>query len=279
MLADAIAAEGYKLLRNRGLLFWGICAAPLANFLFALMTETYLFLRGSGAALRLSAAGTRLDIGAQLLQGLSSPTSFFFEMFIITGAAALFAGEYRWETWRLLVPRNSRTNLLLAKFAVFAMAACATIFAFGILTALAALYSALLNGMTPTGFAVSLPRALGVFAGSLAELMVLAGLIALVATVSRAQMAAMLAGIFFVIAQAIGMGLAQPWEAPLKDFVYLPAMSAYLIRAWSAGTAIGPGTFADPAKIAPAALFLLLWIGLLAGLSIALFRQQDLSRE
>jgi ABC-2 type transport system permease protein len=279
MLADAIAAEGYNLLHNRGLLFWGFCAAPLANLLFNLGAETWLFLHGSGAALRLAqATGARIDIGQQLLQGLSSSTTFFFEIFTITGAAALFAGEYRWETWRLLVPRNSRTNLLLAKFAVFAMAASAGIIAFGLFAAISACYNAVLNGVPPE-FAIAFPRAAGVFLGALAELMLLAALAALVATVSRAQMAALLAGVFFVIAQAIGMGIVHPWEAPLQDFAYLPVMSAYLLRAWAAGQEIGPGIFADPAKVLPACLFLLLWIGVLGGLAIAVFRRQDLSRE
>jgi ABC-2 type transport system permease protein len=279
MLADAIAAEGYKLLRNRGMLFWGFCFAPLINLLFNLGTSTWLFLHGTGAALRLAqAAGARPDLGAQLLQGLASSTSFFFEIFTIAGASALFAGEYRWETWRLLVPRNSRTNLLLAKFAVFAMAASASILAFGTFAVLAALYNALLNGLSPD-FAIAVPRAAGVFLGALAELMLLSGLTALIATVTRAQMAALIGGIFFVIAQAIGMGIVHPWEAPLQDFAYLPAMSAYLLRAWAAGQEIGPGVFADPAKVLPACLFLLAWIGALAGFAIAVFRSQDLSRE
>jgi len=280
MLADAIAAESYKLLRNHGLLFWGFCFAPLANLLFNLSTETWLFLHGTGAALRLAQAqGSRIDLGQQLMQGLSTSTSFFFEIFVIAGAAALFASEYRWETWRLVVPRNSRINLLLAKFAVFAMAASVDILAFGIFAALSALYGALLNGLSPAGFAISIPGAVGVFLGALAELLLLGALAALIATVSRAQMTALIGGIFFVIAQAIGMGIVHPWEAPLQDFAYLPAMSAYLLRAWAAGQQIGPGIFADPAQVLPACLFLLVWIGTLAGLAIAVFQQQDLSRE
>jgi ABC-2 type transport system permease protein len=280
MLTDAIAAEGYKLLRNRNVLFWGFCASPLANLLFNLATQTYLFLRGSGAALRLSqAAGARVDLGIQVLQGMSSSTAFFFEIFTVAGAAALFAGEYRWETWRLLVPRNSRANLVLAKFAIFAMAASASILTFGFFAALSTLYGALLNGFSSIGFTLAISQTAGVFLGSLAELMVLGTLTALIAIASRAQMAATLSGICFVIAQAIGMGIARPWEAPVQDFAYLPVMSAYLIRAWAAGRQVAPGIFADPAKIVPASLFLLLWIGLLAALSVSLFRRQDLSRE
>jgi ABC-2 type transport system permease protein len=277
MLADAIAAETYKLLRNRSLLFWGFCAGPAGNFLFNLLTETYLFLRGSGAALRLTARAN-IDLGQQLTQGLSTSTSFFFEIFILAGAAGLFASDYRWETWRLVVPRNSRTNLMLAKFAVFGMAAAIGILAFGIFGALSALYTALLQGLTPS-LTLSLPQAAGVFLGALAELMLLGGLAALIVTVTRTQIAALLAGIAFVIVQTIAMGLVHPWEAPLGDFAYLPVMSAYLIRTWAAGQPIGPGSPVDPGMVFPAVLFLGAWIAVLTGLAMAVFQRQDLSRE
>jgi ABC-2 type transport system permease protein len=39
-------------------------------------------------------------------------------LFLMIGAAAILAGDYRWETWRLLTPRNTRQNLLLAKLVV-----------------------------------------------------------------------------------------------------------------------------------------------------------------
>jgi hypothetical protein len=56
-------------------------------------------------------------------------------------------------------------------------------------------------------------------------------------------------------------------------------MSAYLIRAWASGQQIAPGVFADPAKLLPAILFLLIWISVPAGAAAAVFRAQDLSRE
>jgi len=40
-------------------------------------------------------------------------------MFMTIGAATLYAGDYRWETWRLISARNTRTNLVIAKLAVF----------------------------------------------------------------------------------------------------------------------------------------------------------------
>ncbi len=279
MLADAIAAEGYKLLRNRGLLFWGFCAAPLGSFLFNLASETYLFLRYSGTGLHLAAGGgARIDAGQQFLQGLFSSTSFFFEIFIIAGAAALFSGEYRWESWRLVVPRNSRTNLLLAKFAIFTLAAAGFILAFGIFGAANAVYSVLLNGFSPS-LAIAVPGATGVFVGSLAELMLLGAFVALIVTITRTQMAAALAGIFLVIVQAIGMGIAHPWEAPLRDFLTLPVMSAYLFRTWAAGQQIGPGVFAHPATVLVTSLILVLWVAVLGVLATVLFQRQDLSRE
>jgi ABC-2 type transport system permease protein len=35
--------------------------------------------------------------------------------FLLIGAATVFAGDYRWETWRLITARNSRPNLIMGK--------------------------------------------------------------------------------------------------------------------------------------------------------------------
>jgi ABC-2 type transport system permease protein len=251
--------------------------------LFNLTLETYLAMHmsGVGAAIRLSAGfAGKIELGPQIIHGLGLSGSFLFQIFYIAGASALFAGEYRWETWRLLVPRNSRLNLLLAKFAIYAMACAASILGLGAVGALDTLYNSLLTGIAPAGLSAGFAvQAMGVFLASWAELLVIGAFTALIALASRAMMAALLAGIFFVVAQNIGMGLAHPWEAPLRYFAYLPSMSAYLLRAWASGQEVAPGVLADPARLLPATLFLLAWIAGLTGLAAALFQRQDLSRE
>jgi len=281
MLPDAIAAEGYKFLRDRRALFWGFCAVPLGVLLFNLMLETYLAWRSAGVTLRLSSGvGGKIDLGAQILHGLDNGGSSFFQIFYIAGAAALFAGEYRWETWRQLVPRNSRVNLMAAKFAVYALASAASLVALGAAAALTTFYNALLAGTPLGGFGAAFPlQAAGVFLASWAELMVMGAFTALVAVASRASMGAILAGIFFSFGQGIGMALVHPWEAPLSDFAWLPSMSAYFIRAWASGQEIAPGMFADPAKVLPAILLLLIWMLVPAAAAAALFQAQDLARE
>jgi ABC-2 type transport system permease protein len=281
MLRDAIAAESYKFRRDRSALFWGFFAVPLGMLLFKFALDTYLALHNSGAAIRISAGfAGKMELGPQIIRGLELAGSSFFQIFYIAGAAALFAGEYRWETWRLLVPRNARANLVGAKLIVYALACAASLLALAVVGTLGALYSALLNGIAPSlpgaGFAA---EALIVFLAAWAELLILGAFTALVAVASRAMIGALLAGIFFSFAQGVAMLLVHPWEAPLRFFAYLPSMSAYLLRAWASGQEIAPGVLADPAKLLPATLFLLAWIGALAGATIALFQAQDLSRE
>ncbi len=281
MLHDAIAAEGYKFRRDRRTFFWGFFAMPLGTLLFSLALDTYQMLHGYGAAMRISAGfAGKLDVGTQVIQGLDLAGSSFFQIFYAAGAAALFAGEYRWETWRLLVPRNSRANLIGAKFAVYAMACAASLLALALGAMLATLYMSLLNGLAPRLPSIAFPMQLaGVFLASLAELLVLGAFTALAAIASRAMIGALLAGIFFSFAQGVAMLVVHPWDAPLRFFAYLPGLSATLLRAWASGQQIAPGVFADPARLLPAALFLLAWMAALAGAAIALFQAQDLPRE
>ena len=117
------------------------------------------------------------------------------------------------------------------------------------------------------------------FLTSWAELLVMGLFTALVAIASRAMTGAVLAAIFFSFAQGIAMAIVHPWEAPLRYFAMLPSMSAYLLRAWASGQQIAPGVFADPAKVLPAAGFLMAWILVLGAACLTLFQRQDLPRE
>ena len=141
MLADAIAAENLRLTRNRATFFWGFLFIPL----LALMSEIVgrLFMHGElPAELR----ALPVDMADQLVKSFGEAGGPMTVLLSLIGAAVLFAGDYRWETWRLVTPRASRASLFLAKTATFAAWALVTILLIGILDALVAWIGGLIDG-------------------------------------------------------------------------------------------------------------------------------------
>lgn len=271
MLADAVAAETYKFLRQRGGLFWGFCAVPLGMLVFHLGMSTWL--RG-----RVRFADS-VDLGQYLLEGLNGGSSAFFQIFFIAGAVAIFTGEYRFETWRLLTPRNSRINLLLAKFFVYAGASALSLLALGLAYGLNGFYAGMIGGGLSWPAPSFLPVAAGVFLVNWAQLLVLGLFAALVAIASRAAIGPLIATISFSFAQLFSMMVFPPWDNRWHLLAAFPGRAVYHLRFWLTGEEMGPDVHADPALVPLAALFLLGWIVLLGTAALARFQRQDLSRE
>ncbi|MFY8207939.1 MAG: ABC transporter permease, partial [Caulobacter sp.] len=145
MLADAIAAERFRLLRDRAAVFWGFCFAPLVGF--ALSIGGDLFLR---FVIKKPIPGLTIGLIDQVLKALSNGASTFGALFLMIGAAAVLAGDYRWETWRLLTPRNTRQNLLLAKLIVVGEAVFWSLLLTAILSVFAGVIGAGINGKALT---------------------------------------------------------------------------------------------------------------------------------
>src|SRR4051812_2953959 len=141
MLADAIAAERFRLLRDRSALFWGFCFAPIVGFMLSVGGD--LFLRN---VIKKPMPGATIGLIDQMLKALSNGASTFGALFLMIGAAAILAGDYRWETWRLLTPRNTRRNLLLAKLIVVGEAVFWSLILTAVLSALAAVIGSAING-------------------------------------------------------------------------------------------------------------------------------------
>ncbi len=59
-----------------------------------------------------------LDMGQAMIANAGNLSNALVLLFILIGAATVYAGDYRWETWRLISARNTRPNLLLGKLAV-----------------------------------------------------------------------------------------------------------------------------------------------------------------
>ena len=271
MLADAVAAEFAKFLRQRGGLFWGFCAVPVAALAFNLVLDTWMAGR--------TPLPLELDLGRQLLQALGWGGNSFFQIFFIAGAVAIFSGEYRWETWRLLTPRNSRFNLLMAKFIVFAVLALFRLLALGMAGALHTIYAAMLGArlvLPAADFALS---AFVILLVSWGELLVLGLVAALLATISRAMIGPLIGTISFAFGQQMAMLILGPATAPLHWFAVFPGMSAWYARAWITGMEIAPGIFAHGGLSGLCGLFVAGWIIVLAAIALAIFQRQDLTRE
>lgn len=121
MLADAIRSETYRLSRNRTALFWSVLFVPIMGVLLA--TVGFVVAKANEAKLvgklppELMKGGP-LDLGLALVKSAGDFANPAILMFVLIGAATLYAGDYRWETWRLISARNTRSNLIAGKVVV-----------------------------------------------------------------------------------------------------------------------------------------------------------------
>jgi ABC-2 type transport system permease protein len=271
MLADAIAAERFRLLRDRSALFWGFAFAPLVGF--------FLSVGGSFVLRKMVSQpmpGVSVDLAGQVLKALGGAASTFPALFLMIGAVAILASDYRWETWRLLTPRNTRPNLLGAKLIVVGEAILWNLVLTVILTLAAGVLGAAINGQSLVVSTIDPGDIAGVFVVTWLEAMTLAALAACVAVVSRSTMAAVVVclGARFVqsvLASVLGAFTPEPtWKT-----LAIPAYCADLLRAFvSAPSHAVQGGYAGAAL-----LVLLAWATGLTAAAIYLFSRQDLTRE
>lgn len=128
MLVDAIRAESFRLSKNRTALFWSLMFVPIISLVIGAITSLVLkrsetkILGDTKMPPELKEALGRgaIDMGHALVAGAGSLANPLVLLFVLIGAATLYAGDYRWETWRLISARNSRSNLLLAKLVTVA---------------------------------------------------------------------------------------------------------------------------------------------------------------
>lgn len=276
MLADAIAAERFRLLRDRAAIFWGFCFAPLVGF--ALNIGGDLFLR---FVIKKPMPGLTVGLIDQVLKALSNGASTFGALFLMIGAAAILAGDYRWETWRLLTPRNTRQNLLLAKLVVVGEAVFWSLLLTAILSVLAGVIGAGINGkaLTVSMFGRNLFDVIGVLAITWLEAMTLAALAACVGVLSRSTMGVVIACLGFRFVQTILAGslrMMEQTQAPSWKLLALPVFDADLLRA----ALLAPEQVGVAGGSAGVALAVLLaWAAALTAGAVWLFRRQDLTKE
>lgn len=290
MLVDAIRAEGFRLLKNRTALFWSLLFVPIISLAIGALTN--FVLKGSETKIlgdekmppELKAALGRgtLDMADALVTAAGNLANPLVLLFVLIGAATLYAGDYRWETWRLISARNSRVNLLLAKLAVVALLALAAMGFMLLGSVLENLIKAAVFERTLT-FALTgeaAGRFVGFFGLSWLRIIQFAMMGMLAAVVTRSLLAALFVPLVVGVAQFFTPQMLGPMgvmpDAWLSMLVN-PGASIDAIRAVIAG--------GEVAGALPDGLVLKAWISVglwtlvpLAG-ALAWFRKQDLSKE
>lgn len=288
MLVDAIRAEGFRLLKNRVVLFWSVVFPQLLFLTGALIAFSMTKGRVGGSAeanakmeAALPSTGL-LDVGQSLVGSGDDLANPLILAFILIGAAILYAGDYRWETWRLVTARNTRVNLMLGKVVVFASLAASAILAF-ILVSIATDFIQAAIFSRPLGFTMSAAdfgHLLAMAALALVRLIqfVMIGLLA--AAVTRSLLAALFVPLVVGVGQAFG-ALLMPQAGLDPDgwfgILIMPARALGYLNSLIVGGI--PASVVPDGMAAKASLSLILWTLLPFAGALAWFRRQDLSKE
>ena len=290
MLADAIRAEGYRLTKSRTTWFWSIFFVPILGLVMSVIGNVVLKATGpslmvNGKAppeVALALAGGPVDLGQTLVSTAGDLANPVVLLFVLIGAATLYAGDYRWETWRLISARNSRDNLVLGKTTVLAVM---------VVAAMVVLMIGNLGENLITAMVLSRPLAFTMDGGDFGQMLLLFGLswlrilqftmIGLLAAVmSRSLLAALFVPLVVGVAQFFSPGVVaqmglgpDSWVAVLIN----PGSAAGAIKALIEG---GPAAQMLPdGLVLKASISLAFWtLAPLLG-AIAWFRRQDLSKE
>ncbi|MEZ6030642.1 MAG: hypothetical protein R3C46_12945 [Hyphomonadaceae bacterium] len=272
MIANALGAELYKLSRNTWSLFWAFGFMPVFALASGLLEQAYTHFT----------AGDLIPYASPLWESFSGFATFsvsIFQICGIAGAAIIFAGEYRWETWRAMLTRNDRLPVMLAKLLTFALAITVSL----VLCALARFIVGLVDAALTHD--ASWPRAdaggialghLLAFTATFMQMMVTASFVMLVSVITRTMTAGIVATLLVLFACEIASIRGNAGGDPI--WVLFPNIAAEGIRQAGRATMGDPDTLLS-AFAMPGAAALVMWFVLLTTAALTLFLRQDLSRE
>ncbi|HEV7351995.1 MAG TPA: hypothetical protein VGN74_02560 [Brevundimonas sp.] len=290
MWADATRAEAFRLIHSRTTWFWSVVFLPILTLVFGVLAAWVMKSNMERLAadtdappeLKAMLVSGPMNLGESLLQSAGNLAGPGLLLFTLIGAATVYAGDYRWETWRLLRPRNGRIPLVIGKVLVVTGL---SLIAMVVLTA-ATMSSEVIRGVIfnrTLGFSLDGSEVGTLFAlWGLAALRVsqflMLGLLAAVAT--RSLMAALFVPLAVGVAQFLAPNLLGAMgQAPDSWIVLLASPGAALaaLQGLLDPTAVA---LADPGLLPLKAwLSLIGWTVLPLAGALALFQRQDLSKE
>jgi ABC-type transport system involved in multi-copper enzyme maturation permease subunit len=302
-MATLFQAEWRKVTGNRWLVGCLMGIFPLIAFGVVLLVFIFAVF---SADVRSRFAETPSYWTEALLFFWTVPNSILGRVFILGFTAALFAGEYQWGTWKPLLMRRGRMALILTKFLTLSAVILLT---FALTSLVWTLGLGLVQLVTGGGYPPALDAIPPLFWEKLAlqitlallSTLIMAGIAALAALVTRSIIASMVVGLFAALAEGF---LAVPFiliydVTGVRLFASLFRFSMTYnidnLLNWATNRQVSPifaniqvrdvPLFGDIAVDPPMAgnapwvslILLMLWVGLWVGLAVYAFRRQDLA--
>lgn len=284
MLFDAVRAEAYRISRNWMLLIWSLLFVPVLYFggglIFHKVTQSKL-----DEAMTVLPAGlthASINVGDALIKGVGLSANGAILVFMLIAAATLYAGDYRWETWRLITARNSRVNLILGKVGTFKGLALLAMLAFLIANLFLTIGQSIITD-SPLTFSMD-GEGVGQFVlvGLLAFIRIVqyAMIALLTAVLTRSLLATLFVPLVLGFTQSLigGPGMVflqwspEDWIAQLV----LPGLAYDTLKAVALG---GSGGAVPDGVAIKSIVSLALWTLVPLAGAIAWFGRQDLSKE
>jgi len=290
MWADATRAEAFRLIHSRTTWFWSVVFLPILTVVFGVLAAWVMKSNMERLAadadappeLKAMLVSGPMNLGESLLQSAGNLAGPGLLLFTLIGAATVYAGDYRWETWRLLRPRNGRIPLVIGKVLVVTGL---SLIAMVVLTA-ATMSSEVIRGVIfnrTLGFSLDGSEIGTLFAlWGLAALRVsqflMLGLLAAVAT--RSLMAALFVPLAVGVAQFLAPNLLGAMGQPPDSWIVLLASPGAALAALQGLLDPTAVALADPGLLPLKAwLSLIGWTALPLAGALVLFQRQDLSKE
>jgi ABC-2 type transport system permease protein len=289
MWGKLFRAEWLKITGNRwaaGCMIWVFPALAVLATIFALLAAGL-------------SSSFRAEIGGELEWNMIAtipwmiPNNPLGRMLLIGFTAVIFAGEYQWNTWKVIVPRSQRVPLILVKFFTVAVF---VVFAFALMSILLTLGMGLVSLAAGVSYGPALgSHTLANFAGDYSRQVfnaimvttIAAGYAALAAMITRSIVGSVIIGVVISIGEAL---IVLPLyliadllntDSILNIYRYLPSYNLNNLFIWLSGdTPQGLGYPSDKVIVDSqrfSEVVLVCWVIGLVVLTVYLFQRQDVT--
>lgn len=287
-MLDAISAEALKFKRHRAT--WGLVWIWPIGLTLIWLLAIGAELSGAGGEAGGEGRGGPTAVGwiADNVGFWGVPGHPFGRYIIGAFVAVVFAGEYGWNTWKLIVPHRARTSLIAAKYAIaFFLLAIGFTLAALLFNLFGWLEDVLTGDSIPAGVtAMALLKAHGVGAlAALPAVLLTIAYVSLAAILTRSTVAALVIGLVVTTVEQLFFNFGpmfEPYAPSLVRGLY-EVLPGYHVA--NAASVISQGRVAEipfPSGAFSTSLTTSLaivgaWIVAMVGLTFWSFKRQDIN--